>query len=113
MTQPNLSVEQAQEVVASKIAPRVTKESIEAKIKSVKYITHEHLTICILTMNSGFFQVGKAAPASPENYDAEVGKRFAYEDAFRGLWQLEGYLLSAVIEEQRVQDQFLRHARTF
>jgi hypothetical protein len=36
---------------------------------------------------------GFSAPASPENYDEEVGKRYAYDNAFKPLWQLEGYLL--------------------
>lgn len=90
---PSLTLEGAQNVVATKTAPRVTKESIEAKISKVDYFNHETLTICVITMDSGFKQVGKAAPADARNYDEEVGKRYAYEDAFKGLWQLEGYLL--------------------
>lgn len=90
---PAVSLEQAQAIVASKAAPKVTKEHIEGKISQVDYVFHHQLTICIITMKNGFKQIGKAAPASPENYDPEVGKRYAYEDAFRGLWHLEGYLL--------------------
>ena len=51
------------------------------------------LTICILVMNNGFTIIGKSAPASPENFDPEKGKRFAYEDAIKQLWPLEGYAL--------------------
>ena len=51
------------------------------------------LTICILVMQNGFTVIGKSAPASPENFDAEKGKRFAYEDAIKQLWPLEGYAL--------------------
>lgn len=51
------------------------------------------LTICILVMRNGFTIIGKSAPASPENFDAEKGKRFAYEDAIKQLWPLEGYAL--------------------
>lgn len=51
------------------------------------------LTICILVMTNGFTVIGKSAPASPENFDAEKGKRFAYEDAIKQLWPLEGYAL--------------------
>jgi len=80
-------------VVELKTAPRVTKESIEAKIAAIDYFNHEVLTICVITMKSGYKQVGKAAPASPVNFDEEVGRRYAYEDAFKGLWHLEGYLL--------------------
>lgn len=51
------------------------------------------LTICILVMVNGFTIIGKSAPASPENFDEEKGKRFAYEDAIKQLWPLEGYAL--------------------
>lgn len=51
------------------------------------------LTICILVMENGFTILGKSAPASPENFDVEKGKRFAYEDAIKQLWPLEGYAL--------------------
>jgi hypothetical protein len=37
--------------------------------------------------------VGKSAPANAENFDAEVGKQLAYEDAIRQLWPLLGYAL--------------------
>ena len=33
------------------------------------------------------------AAASPENFDAEIGRKVARADARDKLWQLEGYLL--------------------
>ena len=51
------------------------------------------LTICILVMENGFTIIGKSAPASPENFDQEKGRCFAYEDAIKQLWPLEGYAL--------------------
>lgn len=51
------------------------------------------LTICVLVMSNGYTVIGKSAPASPENFDAEKGRRFAYEDAIKQLWPLEGYAL--------------------
>lgn len=51
------------------------------------------LTVCIVVMKNGFTVIGKSAPASPENFNAELGKRFAYEDAIRQLWPLMGYAL--------------------
>lgn len=53
----------------------------------------EVLSICLLVTRNGFTVVGKSAPASPENYDRDLGARFAYEDAFRQLWPLMGYAL--------------------
>ena len=51
------------------------------------------LSICLLVMRNGFTVIGKSAPASPENFDAALGRKFAYEDAVRQLWPLMGYAL--------------------
>jgi hypothetical protein len=53
----------------------------------------EVLTICILQVRNGFTVIGKAAPADPGNFDADLGKKFAYEDAVRQLWPLYGFAL--------------------
>ena len=82
------------ESAANATAPRVTLESMEAKIVSEDYVVHEGiLTLCILKMQNGFYVVGESAPASPANFDAELGRKFAYENAIRQLWKLEGYAL--------------------
>lgn len=82
------------ESAANATAPRVTLESMEAKITSKHFIVHEGiLTICILKMQNGFYVVGESAPASPENFNALLGEKFAYENAVRQLWKLEGYAL--------------------
>lgn len=88
---------QVDEQVSSAVAtaPRVTLESMKQKIAKEQYFmpAGTQLTICVLTMKNGFHVVGEAAPASPENFDADVGRRFAYENAIRQLWKLEGYAL--------------------
>jgi len=93
MHEPSLSLDQAKEIVATKTAPRVTENGIKDKIESVDYLHHGQLTIAIITMSNGFMVHGVSAPASPENFDPEVGKRYAFDNAFKQLWQLEGYLL--------------------
>jgi hypothetical protein len=93
MTKPHLTLIEAQEIVATKTAPKVTQESIEAKIQNTEFILHSQLTIAVITMFNGFMVTGVSAPASSANYDREVGKRYAYDNAFKQLWQLEGYLL--------------------
>ena len=82
------------ESAANAVAPRVTLESMEAKIKDVQYLlVDDILTLCILKMANGFYVVGESAPASPANFSEELGKKFAYENAIRQLWKLEGYAL--------------------
>ena len=44
-------------------------------------------------MKNGFTLVGKSAPASPENFDPEKGREFAYQDAIRQAWPLMGFSL--------------------
>lgn len=51
------------------------------------------LSICIIVMKNGFTVIGKSAPASPENFNAEYGGKRAYEDAIRQLWPLMGFAL--------------------
>ena len=59
-------------------------------------------------MRNGFTVIGKSAPASPENFDAAKGKLFAYEDAIKQLWPLEGYALrERLTSEQNAQDDQL------
>lgn len=82
------------ESAAKAVAPRVTLDSMTAKIAIEQYVlVDEILTICILKMANGFYVVGESAPASPANFDAQLGRKFAYENAIRQLWKLEGYSL--------------------
>lgn len=101
------TVEQQIQRVAATKGPRITPEHIESliadevygqaadlgvmKAQSVQALSL--LTICVLVLQNGFTIVGKSACASPENFNAEVGKRIAREDAVRQIWALEGYAL--------------------
>jgi len=95
--EPKISLDKAKAIVSEAPAPRVTEEAIKAKIDFVSYEVMElgssKLTVCCIVMRSGFIFLGKAAPASPANYDRHVGERYAYEDAFKQIWSHEGYLL--------------------
>lgn len=51
------------------------------------------LTFCVLTLKNGFTVTGESACASPENFDAEIGRKIARENAVNKVWMLEGYLL--------------------
>lgn len=95
--------------------PRITPADIEAAIASEHCFTAEHgahaafqdgasdpplydgplslLTFCVLVMRNGFTVVGKSACASPENFDAELGRKIARQDAINQCWPLLGYEL--------------------
>ena len=75
---------------------RVALDDIIKKIEHYDYSNperHPHMTICLVTMKNGFVVIGKSAPADPANFDKDLGREFAKEDAIRQLWQLEAYLL--------------------
>lgn len=96
-------------------APRVTPADIEAEIASVHYFTasdaiqhenavHDHkggwllgstqlLTFCVIQMRNGFTVTGESACASPENFDAEIGRKVARANAVQKIWPLMGYAL--------------------
>jgi hypothetical protein len=75
---------------------RITLDYLRSRIVNGEYLypsDHPHFTICVLTLDNGYILVGKAAPADPGNFDQELGKRFAREDAERQLWPLLAFTL--------------------
>jgi len=54
---------------------------------------HELLTFCVLVLANGFTVTGESACASPENFDAEVGRKIARQNAVQKIWPLLGYAL--------------------
>jgi hypothetical protein len=96
------------ECAAGRTAPRVSLQDIKSSIATQhvftagaavdaldmpRLISLDLLTICIVTMKNGFTIIGKSAPASADNFDAELGAKLAYEDAVRQIWPLMGFEL--------------------
>lgn len=76
-------------------APRLNPAHIDAQIVKEDYhvFAGTTLTVCALTLRNGFHVVGESAAASPENFDAEIGRKIARDNARSKIWALEGYLL--------------------
>ena len=106
-------------------APRVTPQHIESLIRSEVYFTGtdgaqspsasvkseyvegerilaplDLLTFSVLVLRNGFTVTGESACASPENFDPEIGRKIARENAVNKIWLLEGYLLKQKLSEQ-------------
>jgi Phage protein (N4 Gp49/phage Sf6 gene 66) family len=62
------------------------------------------LTFCVLVLRNGFTVTGESACASPENFDADVGRKIARQNAVQKIWPLMGYEL-----RQRLHD--IKHAQ--
>ena len=66
----------------------------------------ETLTFCILILKNGFTVTGESACVSPENFDAEIGRKIARENARNKIWMLEGYLLKEKLYQAKLDQQF-------
>lgn len=75
--------------------PRLTPDHIDSKIRKEMYhvFPGTTTTVCCLVLENGFTVIGKSAPVSPLNFNEELGRKIAYEDARDKIWGLEGYLL--------------------
>lgn len=101
-------------------APRVKPSDIEANIVDEYYFTAADavfavrgkrpmalpddplalLTFCVLVMKSGFTVTGESACASPENFDADMGRKIARQNAVQKIWPLMGYHLKQRLHEE-------------
>lgn len=110
---------------AGKTAPRVTPDAVEANIASVHYFTAYEgasyssepgqyadsaevpgsqmalglLTFCVIVLQNGFTVTGESASASPENFDEEIGRKIAYDNARAKIWPLMGYHLKQKLHD--------------
>ena len=109
------AIEQQIVAAGANVAPRITPADIEANIASEHYFTAEDgvgranrgqtsvggknpaalalLTFCVLVLRNGFTATGESACASPENFNAEIGRTIARKNAVEKLWPLMGYEL--------------------
>jgi len=55
------------------------------------------LTFCVLVLKNGFTVTGESACASPENFDAAIGKQIARANAEQKIWPLMGYALKEML----------------
>ena len=119
-----------QEIQAKgKTAARITPADIEANIASEHYFTAGEgawacrvnegnpmenfllpeslrlLTFCVLVLRNGFTVTGESACASPENFDAEIGRKIAHANAVQKIWPLMGYELRSKLAAQAALDE--------
>lgn len=76
-------------------APRLTPAMIDDQIVSGAYYRFPGttVTVCCLGLRNGYSVIGESAAASPENFDEEIGRKIAHDNARNKIWALEGYLL--------------------
>ena len=86
-------------------APRLTPERIDGRVVDEQYHVFDGttLTVCCLTLENGYTVTGESAAASPENFDAEIGRKIARQNAREKIWGLEGYLLRQRLHESQAK----------
>ncbi len=84
-------------------APRVTQARIDSLIVDEDYhvFPGTTVTVAILILKNGFTVTGESACASPENFDEELGRKIAREQARNKIWALEGYALREKLNSQK------------
>ncbi len=114
-----MNIEDQIKAAGADVARRITPADIEANIVSEHYfiagdaLQHENsvhvcntgwrlgqtqmLTFCVLQLRNGFTVTGESACASPENFNAEIGRKIARENAVAKIWPLMGYELRTLI----------------
>ena len=82
-------------------APRLTPDHIDGCIVREQYHVFEGttVTVCLLHLPNGFTVDGVSACAAPENFDPEIGRKIARQNAREKIWLLEGYLLKQQLHE--------------
>ena len=111
-----MSIEDDIKAAGADVAPRITPSDIEANIVDEVYFTASQgaigsgqevkfgsplllLTFCVLVLRNGFTVTGESACASPENFNAEIGRKVARENAVNKIWPLMGYALKQRLSE--------------
>lgn len=120
-------------------APRITLADVESRIAAEAYFTaHEGvlgahrmhndvyqlvrhddtvieetmklLTFCVLVLKNGFKVTGESVCVSQANYNEELGRKLARQNAVDKIWPLLGYELSSKLHEQkRAREIPIRH----
>jgi hypothetical protein len=57
------------------------------------------LTFCVLVLRNGFTVTGESACASQENFDADLGRKIARQNAVAKIWPLLGFSLKQKLHE--------------
>lgn len=121
MTNPIQQLESEIVAKGAAVAQRITPTDIEANIIDELYFTareasvgqdidpdsrpliatqaHRLLTFCVLVLRNGFIVTGESACASPENFNAEIGRKIARQNAVQKIWPLMGYELRSKLTQ--------------
>lgn len=84
-------------------APRLRPKDIDAVITGETFtlLPSQRVLVCEVTLRNGYTVRGESAVISPENFDMDIGRRVARDNARNKIWELEGYLLMQRLHEAK------------
>jgi hypothetical protein len=65
-------------------------------------------TICQLILMNGFSVIGTSACIDPRQFDLNIGRDIAFQDAKRQIWKLEGYLAIQEVYLKSLKDMLVK-----
>lgn len=76
-------------------APRLSPAVIDSVIADEEYhvFSNRRTTVCMLTLANGYAVVGESSAVHSANFNEELGRKIARDNARNKIWALEGYLL--------------------
>lgn len=90
-----ISNEKLDELLAASPAERVTPDYMQSRIAKTEFHRlGETVTVCSITLDNGYSVRGESACVNPENYNQQIGEKISFDNAFRQLWPLFGFLLA-------------------
>jgi hypothetical protein len=81
-------------------APRLTSDAIDNTIVGSDYHVFPGTTVVCLQLRNGFTVIGESACVDPANFNEDLSRKIAYNNARNKIWQLEGYLLRQFLSEK-------------
>lgn len=97
---------------------KVTEQQITEAIRNVYYINLDtavmgqniaeqedlvdlsRITQCVIVMQNGYVATGESACVNPEDFNAELGQQYAYEQALDKVYSVLGYQNRTTMKEK-------------
>lgn len=104
----SLEMTDKQSAAVQQTPNRVTLQALKDRVANIQYrrpVQAPHATVCEILLDNGFIVVGVSAPADPANFNEALGQQYAYEDAMRKLWPIQGFMLVESLYRQKMFDK--------
>ena len=91
-----ISNDELKEKMKDRPGETVTMDYMESRITETTYqvLPKSTVTLCNIVIDNGYSVRGESACVDPKNFDEEMGKKIAHDNAMNKLWPLFGFALA-------------------